>query len=203
MVAQIEKNKLYSPEEYLAFEENSSERHEYIAGEIKLMTGGTPNHNTITSNLCAILNFALKRQPYRVFVTDLRVWIPEKQFYTYPDVMIISAPLEYQENRRDTVTNPLVITEVLSRSTRNYARNALATRDRGDKFEAYRTLSTFQEYLLLDQYTPRVGHYQKTEPNRWIFTEYNGLNATFSLSSVPIEIQLADFYDKVDFAAEA
>ncbi|MEG3437931.1 Uma2 family endonuclease [Pannus brasiliensis CCIBt3594] len=194
MIAQIQENKTYSPEEYLEFEENSPERHEYIAGEIRLMTGGTPNHATIELNFASILNFGLKRQPYNVSVADLRVWIPEKQIHTYPDVMIIARPLEYAKNRRDTVTNPLLIGEVLSKSTRNY--------DKGDKFTAYRTIPSFQEYILIDQYSPRVEHYRKTSPNQWLLTEYDNLEAVFSLSSVPISIELADLYDNVDFEEE-
>ncbi|MEG3437895.1 Uma2 family endonuclease [Pannus brasiliensis CCIBt3594] len=194
MIAQLQENKIYSPEEYLEFEENSEERHEYIAGEIRLMTGGTPNHNKVAGNLYASLNFALKRQPYEVFMAELRLWIPEKRIHTYPDVMVISPPLEYAENRRDTVTDPLLIGEVLSRSTRNY--------DRGDKFIAYRTIPSFQEYILIDQYSPHVEHYRKTEPNQWIFTEYDGLDAVLSLSSVSLQIELADLYDKVNFGEE-
>lgn len=191
MIARIQENQRYSPEEYLEFEENSPERHEYIAGEIRVMTGGTPNHAKITLNLGTILNFALKRQPYDIYVADLRVWIPEKQIHTYPDVMIISPPLEYAENRRDTVMNPLLIGEVLSKSTGNY--------DRGDKFTAYRTIPSFQEYILIDQYTPHVEHYRKTAPNQWILNDYDGLDAVFSLSCLPVPIELADLYDKVEF----
>jgi Uma2 family endonuclease len=87
MVMQAEDKKIYTPEEYLEFEINSENRHEYINGEIVLMTGGTPNHNQIAGNFYAALNFALKRQPYRVFVTDQRLWIPRKRwtFYEYDD----------------------------------------------------------------------------------------------------------------------
>ncbi|HAG82649.1 MAG TPA: hypothetical protein DCL61_16175, partial [Cyanobacteria bacterium UBA12227] len=74
-------------EEYLELEVASDYRHEYIDGEIILMTGGTPNHNQIALNLSGALNFSLKRQPYRVFVTDQRLWIPRKRIHTYPDVM--------------------------------------------------------------------------------------------------------------------
>ena len=77
MILQVEQKNVYSLEEYLDFEVNSSERHEYINGEIRAIIGGTPNHNQITGNLSATLNFALKRQPYRVFVTDQRLWIPK------------------------------------------------------------------------------------------------------------------------------
>lgn len=114
MIMQAKEKKVYTPEEYLEFEVNSEERHEYINGEIVLMTGGTPNHNQIAGNFYAALNFALKRQPYRVFVTDQRLSIPHKRIYTYPGVMVVQGELQLQQGRRDTITNPLMIAEVLS-----------------------------------------------------------------------------------------
>lgn len=187
----IQAQRSYSLEEYLELEVASEERHEYIDGEIVPVTGGTPNHNQILGNVYAALNFALKRQPYRVFVTDQRLWIPQKRVYTYPDVMVVQDGLQLQEGRKDTVTNPLLIAEVLSDSTQGY--------DRGEKFAAYRTIPTFQEYVLIEQDTLHVEHYVKTEPKKWIFSEYDGEAATLALTSVPFEIVLADIYDKVEF----
>jgi Uma2 family endonuclease len=193
---QAEEKKVYTPEEYLEFEVNSEERHEYINGEIVLMAGGTPNHNQITLNLSSSLNFAFKRQPYRVFVTDQRLWIPRKRIYTYPDVMVVSGELQLQAGRRDTITNPLMIAEVLSESTRSYDKDA--------KFAAYRTIPSFQEYLLIDQYTMHIEHYFKTEQKRWVFAEYDDVDEIVSLNSLSFQITLADIYDKVEFeSAEA
>ncbi|MCV3215327.1 Uma2 family endonuclease [Plectonema radiosum NIES-515] len=180
----------YSPEEYLEIELKSEERHEYINGQIIPITGGTPNHNQIALNLSGTLNFALKRQPLRVFVTDQRLWIPQKRINTYPDVMVVAGELEFQEGRKDTLTNPIMIAEVLSKSTKSY--------DRDEKFAAYRTIPSFQEYLLIDQYTMHVEQYSKTDNNRWIFTEYEDADVTISLASISFEISLADIYDKVD-----
>ncbi len=191
MIAQVEEKKYYTYEEYLELEVNSAERHEYIDGEIILMTGGTPNHNQAAGNFYAALNFALRRQPYRVFVTDQRLWIPKKRIYTYPDVMVVQGELQMQEGRGDTITNPLVIAEVLSKSTKSY--------DKDDKFAAYRTIPTFQEYILIDQYEVHVEQYFKTDTKRWIFTEYDDLNETLCLNSICFEIALADIYDNVQF----
>lgn len=191
MITQAEDKKNYTPEEYLEFEVNSEERHEYINAEIVLMTGGTPNHNQIAGNLYAALNFALKRQPYRAFVVEQRLWIPRKRIYTYPDVMVVQGELQFQSGRRDTIINPLVIAEVLSASTRSY--------DKDEKFAAYRTIPSFQEYLLIDQYTMHVEHYFKSDRNRWTFSEYDDASETISLNSVPLQITLADIYDKVEF----
>lgn len=191
MIMQIKDKKYYTPEEYLDFEVNSEERHEYINGEIVLMAGGTPNHNQIAGNFYAALNFALKRQPYRVFVTHQRLWIPRKRIHTYPDVMVVQGELQLQEGRRDTITNPLIIAEVLSDSTRNY--------DKDVKFSAYRTIPIFQEYLLLDQYTMHVEQFFKTDNKRWTFVEYDDADEMISLNSIDFQITLADIYDKVEF----
>jgi Uma2 family endonuclease len=191
---QAEEKKHYTPEEYLELEVNAEERHEYLDGEIILMPGGLPNHNRIAGNFYAALNFALKRQPYDAFITDQQLWIPRKRIYTYPDVMIIQGELQLQEGRRDTLTNPLMIAEVLSSSTEAY--------DRSGKFAAYRTIPSFQEYVLIDQCAMHVEQYYKTEPRKWIFSEYDGAEAILSLNSVAFDITLADLYDKVAFEAE-
>jgi Uma2 family endonuclease len=194
MLVQVQEQRQYSPEEYLKTEVNSEERNEYINGQIITMTGGTPNHNQIALNLSGALNFALKRQPYRVFVTDQRLWIPEKQIYTYPDVIVVREPLEFSPGRKDTITNPIAIAEVLSKSTKSY--------DRDEKFAAYRTIASFQEYFLIDQYSMHVEQYSKADNNRWIFSEYGDANFTLSFASIPFQITIADLYDRVDFNLE-
>ena len=184
----------YTPEEYLEFEINSPERHEYINGEIIPMTGGLPNHNLIIGNLYAALNFLLKREPYFVFVTDQRVWIPKQRIHTYPDIMVVEGALQLQTGRKDTITNPLLIVEVLSKSTQIY--------DQRKKFKFYRTIPSFQEYILIDQYSIHVEQYYKTESNQWIFSEKDGEESILKFNKIPFEIVLADIYNKVDFDAE-
>ncbi len=188
---QTQQQKNYTPTEYINGETNSQQRHEYINGEIFPLTGGTPNHNQIALNFSAALNFSLKRQPYRVFISDQRLWIPKKHIYTYPDVMVTPGNLQLQQGRKDTITNPLIIAEVLSNSTINY--------DKDEKFAAYRTIPTFQEYLLIDQYTIQVEQYYKTAQKKWIFSEYNELEETISLNSIDFQITLSEIYDKVEF----
>jgi Uma2 family endonuclease len=181
--------KIYTAEEYLALEVDSDVRHEYRSGEVIPMTGGTPEHNKITSALNALLWFALRGQPYSLFITNQRLWIPAANLYTYPDGMLIADPVELKPGRKDTVINPLLLAEVLSESTERY--------DRGNKFEAYRTLPSFQEYLLIDQSRPHVEQYAKQSERQWLFTEHSGLDARVNLVSVPVELALKDLYDGV------
>jgi len=182
--------RLYTAEEYLELDVNSTERHEFVDGEVRTMTGGTPDHNVIAGNLLVVLKLALRGKLYSTFVTDQRLWIPACNLYTYPDVMVTPQPIELQTGRTDTVTNPCFIAEVLSNSTKDY--------DRGDKFLAYRTISTFQEYLLVDQYSIHVEHHVKTSPNQWLMSEYHSPDITLSLSSVDCQFRIADLYEGVD-----
>ena len=185
----------YTLSQYFEQEIQSQTRHEYLDGKIIAMTGGTPTHNRIISNLLVALYTGLNNQPYAVFVTDQRLWIPERQIATYPDIMVMPEPLTYQEGRKDTLINPVLIAEVLSASTANY--------DREEKFAAYRTIATFQEYLLISQEKCYIEHFQKegapqsgSLPDRWLFTPYES-DGMINLKSLGIEIAIADVYHKI------
>ncbi len=190
MIAQVE-TKTYTAEEYLEAEVNSLDRHEFINGEIIPMAGGTPDHNEISANLIGALKLALKGKPYRTFNSDQRLWVPQLNNYTYPDVIVAAKPIELQSGRTDTITNPLLIAEVLSKGTKAY--------DRDDKFAAYRTIPSFQEYLLIDQYRLRVEQYSKTDANKWIFSEYSCAGDRLMLTSISVEILVSDLYENIEF----
>lgn len=190
MIAQIEKRN-YTAEEYLELELTSEARSEYRNGEIVLMTGGTPDHNDISGNLYVVLKTALKGKTYRTFYADQLLWIPAVSLYTYPDIMVVPKPIELQTGRTDTVMNPCFIAEVLSKSTQNY--------DRGEKFLAYRSIPSFQEYLLIDQYRIHVEHHVKTATNQWLFSEYDDPTVTLTLRAVESQVQIAELYENIDF----
>ncbi len=191
MIAQIQERILYSPAEYLEMEGESELRHEYLDGEIVPMAGAMPNHNRITLNIGSELRFAFKGKPWEVFVADQRLWIPARRIYTYPDVMVVAGDLQLREGRRDTIVNPITIVEVLLESTQGY--------DRGNKFAAYRTLPSFQEYVSVDQYDVHVEHYVKTGPKKWEFQEYDTEPETIVFTTLKLEMSLVDIYDKVTF----
>ncbi|MEH2371886.1 Uma2 family endonuclease [Nostoc sp.] len=188
---QITKQRYYTPEEYLELEEAADYKSEYIDGQIIPMAGGTVNHNQIALNLSSELNFAFKKQNYRVFMGDVRLWILQKRTYTYPDVMILAGEPEFFNNPKDIILNPQIIVEVLSKSTKGY--------DSEDKFQAYRTISTFQEYLLIDQTRIHVDQFSKTGKKQWALREYDEEDEAIALTTVPFEISLQDLYNKVKF----
>jgi Uma2 family endonuclease len=185
------KERIYTAEEYLELEIASETRNEYRNGEIIPMTGGMPNHNDIGGNLYILLKTALKGKNYRSFYADQRVWIPAANLHTYPDIMVVPKPIELQTGRKDTITNPCFIAEVLSKSTQNY--------DRSEKFVAYRTIPSFGEYLLISQYTVRVEHYVKTATDRWSLAEYTDPTIILTLSSFDLQLSIADLYESIDF----
>lgn len=185
------KERIYTPEEYLELEIASETRSEYRNGEIVPMTGGTPNHNDLAGNLLVSIKTALREKPYRVFITDQRLWIPDVKLHTYPDIMVVPRPIELQTGRKDTVTNPCFIAEILSKSTQNY--------DRSEKFVAYRTIPSFGEYLLISQYQVRVEHHVKTAPDRWLLSEYIDPNTILTLNSFDLQLSIADLYENIDF----
>jgi Uma2 family endonuclease len=187
------KSNYYTPEEYLALEEQAEYKSEYHNGEIIPMTGGTTNHNEISGNLYANLKFALKKKPYKIYIADVRLWIPHHNVYTYPDVMIIKDEPIYTDKSKTTVTNPVLITEVLSKSTQNY--------DQGDKFTYYRSLTTLKEYILISQKNLHVMQYSKTEESKWLLSEYKTEDAVIKLNYLDLEIEVAELYNGVDFSA--
>ena len=191
--SEVLEKKYYTPEEYLAFEEKAKYKHEYRNGEIVAMTGGTTNHNEIAGNFYTSLKIALKKQKYRVFIGDVRLWIPEYKQYTYPDIMVIAGKPIYQGKGTTTVTNPTVIVEVLSQSTQDY--------DRGTKFTYYRSIPQLKEYILVNQYQYAIEQFSKNEPGKWVLTEEQGENAILNLSTLDLQISLTDIYENVDFSA--
>ncbi|AFZ14814.1 protein of unknown function DUF820 [Crinalium epipsammum PCC 9333] len=183
--------RIYTPEEYLELEEKALYKSEYHDGEIIPMTGGTTNHNQIALNLAAALLYALRRKQYRVYIGDVRLWIPQYREYTYPDVMVVAENPIYTGKNNTTITNPLFIVEVLSKSTKNY--------DQGDKFTFYRSIPEFKEYLLVEQNHYQVMQYSKTNEGEWIFREYKSESDLIKLQHLEFEIGLVDIYQDVAF----
>ncbi|MBW4657779.1 MAG: Uma2 family endonuclease [Drouetiella hepatica Uher 2000/2452] len=183
--------KRYTPEEYLRLEETAEFRSEYRDGEITPMTGGSINHNRIVGSIYAYLKFALRGKNLEAFTSDLRLWIPTYQLYTYPDVMVIQGEPVFQAKRTDTVMNPCLIVEVLSKSTQTY--------DRTRKFKFYRSIAALQEYVLVDQYAIEIEHYTRLEDNSWRLRDYGADTQSLTLSSVELEIAIADLYEGVNF----
>lgn len=181
----------YTPDEYLALEDVAERRSEYRNGEIIPMTGGTTNHNRISLNLAGRMNLTFAQSDNEVFMADVKLWIPGRRIYTYPDVMVVTDAVEYHNDRTDIICNPRVIVEVLSSSTEDY--------DRLGKFALYRTIPSFQEYVLINQMRMQVEHYTKQTAKRWMLQDVDQEDGQVQFASVPFVISLDDLYCKVKF----
>lgn len=184
----------YSPAEYLSFERGSQEKHEFFQGEIFAMVGASERHNLIVSNLVRELGNLLKGKPCKVYPSDMRVKVEATGLYTYPDVSVVCRDAELEDDKRDTLLNPLLIVEVLSKSTED--------RDRGRKFANYRRLESLTEYLLISQDEWHVERWRRLPDGQWLLWETNRREDAIDLSSVECEIALSEIYDKVDLSAE-
>lgn len=178
----------YSVDDYFAVEATSTIKHEYYQGEIFAMAGASVAHNDITASVLATLRVALRGTGCRAFGSDLRLRTPEG-LYTYPDVMVICGHIELTPDRPDTVTNPVLLVEVLSDATRDY--------DRGEKFTLYKAIPSLREYLLIEQNQVAVDYRQRQEPNEWRSTAYDVLSAVVRLGFVPVELALNEIYRDV------
>jgi len=188
-----------TPEEYLKRENEATRKSEYFAGEIFLMAGGSPNHNRIALNVGSELNVQLRGSRCEAFNSDQRVLVKKHGLYTYPDVTVVCGPIEFDERDSDTITNPVLLVEVLSPSTENY--------DRGKKFELYRALETLRDYVVIHQDKMYIEYYHKGEDGRWILNEISdteaGANqAVLSVPVLDVSIPLQRIYERVDWSAE-
>ena len=185
-----------SPAEYLERERAAEERSEYVNGQVFAMSGASRHHEALIINLGSELHQQLKRRGCQTYGSNLRVWIPAKKSFRYPDLSVVCGATELlPDNAFDNLLNPTVLIEILSPSTE-------AT-DRGAKTEEYRSLPSLQEYLLVAQDRCHVEHYVRQSQQQWLMTEYNEPDATIVLASIECQLLLADVYDKLVFPSEA
>jgi Uma2 family endonuclease len=182
----------YSVAEYLAMEAAATERHEYRDGEIIATAGATSTHNSITHNLHRRLGEKLDGTPREVFGSDQRVRAHRTR-YCYPDLTVACAPLAYDPPEGELIlTNPRVLIEVLSPSTE--------ADDRGEKFDDYRRLPSFEEYLLVAPHRPRAEPFYRNADGEWMIgRSVEGLDAVLRVRCLRIDIPLAQVYARVDF----
>ncbi|MEZ4295419.1 MAG: Uma2 family endonuclease [Polyangiaceae bacterium] len=176
-----------TPEEYLAFERASDDKHEYADGEIFAMSGGTREHSLLAHNLQLELGTALRERPCEVHGSDLKIKTAAGRYH-YADVFVICGDPVFADGARDVVQNPKVIVEVLSDSTERY--------DRGDKFASYRTIDTLVDYVLLSQTAMLVEHFHRREDGAWLYRTL-GPGDRLSLSSLGCDVPVERLYFKV------
>jgi Uma2 family endonuclease len=180
-----------TPGEYLTFERQSDVKHEYFRGEVFAMSGASQKHVTIFMNMSHLLVGQLKGRSCRTFGADMRVKVSPTGLFTYPDLVVVCGRPRFEDKELDTLLNPTVIIEILSKSTEAY--------DRGEKFAQYRTLDTLTDYLLVSQDKPRIERYVRQADGGWLLTESSGLDAVMPIASIQCQLPLAEVYDRVEF----
>jgi Uma2 family endonuclease len=145
--------------EYLAWEREQPERHHYLRGEVFAMAGGSPRHNALSTRIGGKLDAAFGGGPCHALSSDQRIAVREGEHYVYPDISVVCGRLEFAAGTRDTITNPSVVIEVLSKATEAY--------DRGAKWDDYRQLHSLTDYLLVSQGVARIEHFRRAEGDEW------------------------------------
>ena len=183
--------KIYTPEEYLALEAASDQKHEYYRGQIYFMAGAQPPHNVILANLIRHVGNALAGSPCITYPSDQRVYVVANDFYTYPDVSIAYKPTYQKVRGLDSLTNPIVLIEVLSTTTKDY--------DRTTKFERYKKLPSLQNYILIEQEYAYVQCYIRHDPF-WYLQTADSLDQSVHIPTLNIDISLAALYERVELS---
>jgi Uma2 family endonuclease len=184
--------KFISPREYLEAEVLADEKHEYFDGNIVAMAGAREAHNRIVANLLRDMGAFLKGKTCDVFPSDLRVATPSSNSYMYPDVSIVCGDIQKKDGEFDTCTNPSVIIEIMTDSTRE--------KDQGYKFFYYQQIPSVKEYILIDSLSCYVQTIQKQQDGLWKFETIEHISASVAINTIGLTMPLADIYYRVLFA---
>jgi Uma2 family endonuclease len=180
-----------TPEEYLAAEREAETKSEYIDGVVYAMTGAHINHIRIVTNLTAELVIQLRGRKCDVLSNEMKVRMPDSRRFFYPDVTVVCGEPQFHDERTDIILNPILLIEVLSKSTEAF--------DRGAKFLAYQQLDSLQEYLLVAQDKPAIEQFVRQTDGTWNYRAVIGRESSLSLPSVACALNLNSVYDKVDW----
>ncbi len=191
----------YTGDEYLSFERQSEERHEYLDGHILYAMGGESlEHSLICTNLITEFRNQLKGKPCSTLSPNMKVrsgpyqktGSTNKGMFSYADVMVVCGQPAFHDEQRDVLLNPSVIIEVLSPTTEAF--------DRGEKFLRYRThIDTLTDYVLVSQSHPLIEHFQRRTGGQWLYSSVSDLEASLPLASIDCQLRLAEVYERVTF----
>lgn len=185
-----EQRQFIPQEAYLAMERKAFEKSEYFEGQLYPMAGATKEHNRIKKNLSGEIYIALRGAQCQSFSSDFQVHIPKNGLYAYPDLLVVCDKPELVNDRFDTLLNPAVLVEILSKSTRGYDKNA--------KFALYRDIITLREYVLVDSRRIKVEVWQKSADIVWsLAKETDEQNDSIQIETIGLTLSLRTIYDRV------
>lgn len=189
---ELKKVKYSNIMDYVELESISEIKHEYECGLILAMSGGSINHGILCGNAYSELRQKLSNNndDCKVFGSEIRIHIASADSIVYPDSMVICGKMEVSKKDKNAVTNPLLVVEVLSKSTAAY--------DQGDKFHKYRQLPSFREYVLINQDKSVVVIFSKNEEGKWDINRITSLEDSFELQSIGVEIAMQELYKNIE-----
>jgi Uma2 family endonuclease len=182
----------YSPEEYLRLEREANYKSEYFQGEIFAMAGASFNHNIINENCSVLIGSYLKKKPCQSFSRDMKLHIPANTLYTYPDLMVVCGDKKFLDDGKDVILNPVIIIEILSKSTEAY--------DRGEKFALYRSIPSLREYVLISSTSIRAEVMRKeNDLGLWFLaSEADSLEGSIEIKNIELTLSLSDIYEETE-----
>lgn len=193
-MALTQKYPIFTKENYLEFEKQQLDRHEFIDGNVYAMAGESLNHSRICFSLYRIVGNELRGKRCNGFSPNMKIATNDKGLFSYPDLAVVCGDPELYENRKDVITNPTEVFEVLSPSTASY--------DRGEKFLRYTNyIESLKDYILISQDEPFIEHFTKQVNGSWESIEIKGLDAVLQITSIECEITPAELYEQIDFSA--
>ncbi len=190
--AKVKAATVFTPEDYLNFERRSDARHEFIDGEIFAMAGESLSHSRVCMNLAREVGNALKDKKCEPLSPNMKVRTSTASLFSYPDLTIVCGEPQFHDRKKDVLTNPQVIFEVLSPSTAEY--------DRTTKFQKYRMGNeTLIDYVLVSQDKPFVEHFVKQTDGNWIYRSYCLIDDVLNIEKIKCALNLREIYDRVEF----
>lgn len=181
--------RLFSEDEYLQIERQATEKSEYVDGAIYAMSGASFRHSALISRCGELFFSRSKSKGCTIHFSGLRLHVPEHRSYFYPDVMMICGKPEFRDDHTDTVTNPTLLVEVLSPSTRKV--------DMELKAERYCQIESLRWYLIIYQDEPRLKVYSRTTDGGWRFDDYTDGERTLGIDILATDIQLAEIFEGI------
>jgi len=195
-LAKLKTATVVTPEDYLIFERDSVSRHEFLDGEIYQMAGESLSHSRVCMNLAREVGNKLKGKPCEALSPNMKVRTSNASLFSYPDLTIVCGEPQFHDVKKDVLTNPQVVFEVLSPSTAEY--------DRTTKFQRYRMGNkTLTDYILVSQDKCFVEHFRKSVSGDWLYQSYAALENDLKIATIDCELSLAEIYDRVELTFEA
>ena len=182
----------YTSQEYLRLEREADYKSEYFRGEIFAMAGASENHNMISRRVSGSLYNHLQGKKCTHYSADMKLHIPANTLYTYPDLMVVCGDKQFVDGEKDIIMNPVIIIEVLSKTTEAY--------DRGGKFALYRSIPSLREYVMISSTTIRaeVMRKENDSPFWFLADEADTLEGSIYLKNIDLTISLSDIYEETE-----